>query len=323
MRRIKMKRIISILMFLFVLFLSACNTPSSSSKLPENGLSNTPDSKLPDALYEYFTFEEALLEYPPTVVVIAQYVGQKPFGEYLTEYEFAVQERIINNAADRIFVYVENINAKVEKDIVFRPEDINFDTKTEYLLPLRKLTSVYGKTHENGFVFLRNIIIDLNTPSNSIMYSESLSKHSTGLDLASKNVTRQQIISYVYELTKNNPPARTFIKSEVTEDIIEGSPYVVVVEINKPLRLRNEQDTKDWMETDIYYTTVIQTLKGDVKDGDELVVIFFADTVFPGERHIVALASTYEEGSWYHFSSRNSLFSMEQQKQIEEILGVR
>ncbi|MCL2546339.1 MAG: hypothetical protein FWE06_03975 [Oscillospiraceae bacterium] len=336
-----MKKTIIALAFSLTLILSACNVSSSSpisctlehSPVPDVEVSPAPEtspstesSSGHSFVYEYFTFEELLTEFPPTDVVIVQYVGHRPFGRTLTEFEFIVQERILGNAEDRIFVYVERPDIDIwgnEIEVSDRSDNLTFSHGTDYLLPLRKISSVYANTRENGFTLIRRTVIDLNDPSRSTMHGKELSQHSTGLDFSARSVARQEVVSYVEDLTRDNAPAREFIRSEAMEDIISGSPHVALVEIKEPLRLNDEVPPSDWMSTDIYHATIIQSLKSGFLPGDEIVVIFFADTVFPGEQHIVAIEAIREGSYWFDLSSRNSLFGINEQHEIEEILGIR
>jgi len=259
-----------------------------------------------------------------TDVVIVQYVAHRPFGDNLLEFEFIVLERVLGYAADRIFVYVDpTIEADVfgsDMEVVYRPGDLTFTHGTNYMLALIGIDSPYASTRENGFTFIRNIVIDLDDTSNSVMYSEPLALHSESLDFDGSDVA-QEIISYVAELTYDNPPAMEVIRSEEIEDIINESPYVLVVEINEPLRLSNEQESTDWMATDIYFVTVIEGLKGNINIGYEFVMIFNADTVLPGELHIIAMEELEEGIGWYRLTSRNSLFRMDQFDEIISILS--
>jgi len=332
-----MKKVIFTLLIALVLFLPACGATVPALEFPMyetphdvNGtLDSTSAQPTTEAVFEYFTFEEALIEFPPTDVVIAQYVGHRPFGENLTEFEFVVLERVLGDAADRIFVYEENVNAHVmgiEREVSYMPANITFDPGTEYLLPLQGISSPYARIHEDGFRFILNIAIDLNDPASSTMYSEPLYQHAEDFDF-SRSISRQQIVSHMDELTRGNPPARGFIRSEEIVDILHGSPYVFVVEVDEPLRMAHEMGTTDWMvPNDLYFVTIVQVLKGDI-DVDafdaEFVVMFFADTVLPGEQHIVAVAPNREGNTWFRFTSRNSLFRMDQLDEIMFVLGQR
>lgn len=207
----------------------------------------------------------------------------------------------------------------VSSEVDFMPGELTFNSKTNYMLPLIAIGQLHANTHDDGYTFIRNIVIDLDNPSRSVMYSESLTEHSANLDF-NKQVSKQDLVSFVADLTKNNPPGRNFIRSESIEDIIDESPYILIVEINDPLRLSHEQFNTDWGATDLYNVTVVRSLKGDVDVGYEFVMIFLADTVLPGEQHIIATGPPAEGSSFYRFSSRNSLFRMEQLDEIMSML---
>jgi len=278
-----------------------------------------------NASMEYLTFEEAL-ERSATDVVVVQYVGSRPFGNRLTEFEFIVLERIVGNAADRIFVYAERVNTSVfggGGSIRYMAGDMTFSHGAEYLLPLRRINSPYAKTHADGYTFIRSIVIDLSNPENSTMYGEPLQRHSDGLSFG-RGDSRQQIISHVADVIMSGDGIWfETIRSDVIEDIINGSPYVLVVEINDTLRLSGEQSTTDWMTTDIFYISVVEVLKGNrsvESFGESFAMIFFADTVRHGERHIVAATPIREGSTWFEFTARNSLFRMDQRDEILAII---
>lgn len=321
-----MKR--KILMTLFVLFLVGCGSYGPLEEEDTYDYITYEDITYEDASYVYRTFEEALVELV-TDIVIVQYVGHRPFGESLMEFEFTVSERILGDATERIFVYTQNnINAHVlghEYEINFLPGELTFISGNDYLLPLRRINSPYSNTYDevDEFVFVYNIMIDLEDPSNSVMYSEALDYHSIGMSFDEETPTRE-IISFVEELADQiEDKGRwkpVFIRSEIMEDIIKGSPYIWVVEINDPLSLNSEVPPSDWMSIDIYYVRVVQSLKGDTAVGEEMVVIFFADTVLPGEQHIVAVTPINKGDTWHDFTSRNSLFRTDQLEEIMQIL---
>ena len=297
---------------------------SSFCFTPESNVSNSGAHE--HASYEYVTFEGALGEVND--VVIAQCVGYRPFGEDFTEIEFLVLEWVVGEPratdgdVNRIFVYVDNhLDAFVSGGGVdFQPSMLTLMHETNYLLPLLRTGGPYSKAPDNSFRFgSGDIVIDLDNLENSVMYTEPLSNHTTGLNLYG-GMSRDEIITYVRERTEGNPlRIPDFIRSEEIEDIINGSPYVWIVEINEPRRLTS--GTSVWQSTDIYFVTILDSIKGKAVDIEELAVVFFADTVFPGERHIVAVEPLEEGSSSFLFTSRNSLFRMEQLQEILEIIG--
>ena len=298
-----MKKILILTITILVaLTLAACGAADTNTATP-TGSSNSSGVSMSIV---YLTFEKALLS--STDVVIVNYVGHRPFGETLTEFEFTVVDRILGNAADTIFIYSG-----------YSPERFSFIEGTDYLLALERLWRAHGRTHPDGFLLINDLIINLDDPAGSMMYNEPVTLHATELDFDNRSLDRDEIIAFIAEKTANNPPGRDHIRSEDIVDIITGSPYVLVVEIGQPRRLLSEGGG-DWAETDIYHTTVVEALKGDIGVGFKLDVVFFANTVQTGERHIVAAERLSAGSTTFIFTSRNSLFSMDQLDEILEIL---
>jgi len=112
----KSKLFLSILLTAILFSLSACGAinyynicNSAVNATKHSGEMGT----VHNASYTYLTFEEAVTEFA-TDVVIAQYVGSRPFGNHSTEFEFIVLDRILGNAPERIFVYtLNNLSAHV------------------------------------------------------------------------------------------------------------------------------------------------------------------------------------------------------------------
>ena len=257
---------------------------------------------------------EILIE-TATHVVVAEFVEHRPFAERVSEYEFIVHERIHGDAADTIFVYV----VYDEMHRRFASPEFRFTTGTEYLLPLTILADVYSRFREGGFIFTSDLILDLNNPSRSTLYNQPLTLHSN-IDFDCARLTKEDIISYVRTLPRNAfaTLCRIYITSDNLVDIIDGSPYVLVVEINELESPTNR------MRTDIYYTTIVEVLKGDMQIGNILRVVFFAGTVFPGETHIVSITQTSPSSPnphFHRFTSRNSLHSITQRDEILEIIA--
>ena len=340
----KKKKRLFIVLFVVVL-LGACVGDNDSSEFHEalgetvlnesdevdgtNGLDSSglgeeqdsPSQTTPRAVYDQRELESILSEFA-TDVVIARYVGHRPFGE-LIEYEFSVSEVVVGAAAETIFVYfapgvdVGFLEADEEEEL--RAGELPFYPGVEYLLPLIRIDSAYTITHEDGFVFIREIIIDLDRPSNSTMFGMPLAQHSS-LELDGE-LSREEIIAHVYELTKDNVGRIPTIRSDALEEIVHGSPYLLLVEIGAPRRLAQAQVMTDWGATDLYYVTVVESLKGEMEEGFQMVMMFHADTVFPGERHIVASRPVVDGYHWHEFTSRYSLLQVEQFDEIMLILN--
>jgi len=304
-----------------ILILSACDISSTHNNdisLPSAALSNdSQNTNKNESSVVYQTFEEALLT--STDVVKVHYVGHRPFGDSLTEYEFKVLERILGDAADTIYVYVANESVSILgglSSMSYNQGDIMFNAETNYLLPLQRLRGAMLRTHDDGYTFIHNLIVNLDNPSLSIMYNESLSIHSSELSFDNRNLRENQIISFIENRVVNNPPMRAHIRSDNTDDILLGSQYILVIEINEPRRLMNAQTTRDWMETDIYFCTIVSVLKGNIDVGFDISVVFFANTVQTGEQHIVAVERLYDGSTTFELSSKNSLFRTEQLDEI-------
>ena len=322
-----MKKKVAIILVGSFLFMLAIYGLLKYSSHPDNGQSIFSRPRLPaiTRTAHYSSFEDILMRESTSDVVIARYIRSRRFGKTLVEFEFEVVDRVFGSAADRIFIYTQrDVETTVIHDslsITYSQGDLSFTRGTSYLLPLQRLAHPHANTHEDGFVFLNDIVVDLDAPANSTMYHQPLAKHSEGLDFNDETVTREGIISYIEKLTRDKPPARDLIRSMEMEDIIKDSPYVWVVEITELDRLSSDVPHSDWMSTDLYYVRIVQDLKGEADVADELIITFGADTVQLGEQHIVAV-EPLEEGAhhWFVFTSRNSLFSMDDLDEIMEII---
>ena len=311
----KYKYVVSILMF--TLFLSACNNHIGNSKEYEEAFGKTPP--IGSTTYVYITFEEAISEFA-THVVIAEYIGSEQFRNNLMVYEFLVLDHILGETSDRIFVYKPygwDISVTYNyRDIDFGYEDLKFTRNVKYMLPLISINDPYSELHKDGFQFIRNIAVNLDNLEGSTMYSEPLVLHSTFLDeelLASPNAVDEFMV-YIERLVEDIEPEFEVIVSDDMDTIIEESPYVMVVEIGEPFMLAGQYGI-----TDMFYVTVLQSIRGEMPIHSELVITFFANTVYTGEQHIVATVPIDKGSSWHIFSSSNSLFGIEQ---LEEMLGI-
>ncbi|MCL2528315.1 MAG: copper amine oxidase N-terminal domain-containing protein, partial [Defluviitaleaceae bacterium] len=268
------------------------------------------------ALTTYRSFEDTITR--SQHVVVAEFVTSRPFGPHFTEFEFIVHERVFGNPADTIFVYHDH----TEMCCVFFGDDLAFTTDTHYLLTLTEIANVYASFYDYGLVFYSNLILDLNNPSRSTLYGDPLSYHSV-LNF-NNNPSREAIISHIRSLPRDPFFVwEMFISSENLGDIINGSPYVLIIEINEHMSLGGNNAHPDIMSTDIYNVTVVEVLKGNMRVGDELRIVFFAGTVFPDEIHLVSVRPTDpgNPNSFFHeFTSRNSLHDLEQRDEIAAII---
>jgi len=268
------------------------------------------------------TLEEAISMFA-TDVVVAQFVQHRQFSPNLIEYEFVVVDRIAGNAADVIFIYMDIAKLPiVDPSNFYRRIALPFTVGEEYILALEKIGTPYANTHEDGYIFINNIAISLSNPSDTINNPYFFS------DIEIQSLTdvvysRGDMMAFMYEISRNTPSPRGYIRSFDMAEILNGSQHVVIIEITRPRRLSSEMIMTDWITNDLYYARTLRSLKGDFSYGDELVISFFADTVSTGEIHIVAVQSIEPDGrgNWLSFTSRYSLFAIDQLDEILAILG--
>ena len=253
--------------------------------------------------------------------VVAQYVETTLFGLVGVRKEFTVSEKILGVEVDTIYVYIERMDVDMVDAPVpgFRTTDIHFEPGVDYLLLLRLSNLMFSSLHEDGFLLIADgMTINLENPAESTIYNQLLGEQPNGLDF---NVaSRGQIISAL--LAVANQDREVVQVPESVEEIIADAPYVLVVEIGEnDLRHR---DT--WVLADLYYVTIIESLKGDPVRGRDFWMTLPAYAVSTGERHIVAtyrVSYNVEHIPRYRLTTENSLFGIEQREQIEEILGIR
>ena len=303
-----MKKIVFTITTLSILLLVACANSQTTNQSENNEYVVIQST-------DFFTFEEALNS--STDVVVAQLVERRYFGSCMVELEFVISEQIFGNAPEHIFVYLDKIMRGS-----FRVYDIEFEMGIDYLLLLERLDSsnIISNFHEDGyFLAVGAPVIDLNNPMKSMLNNESIIDHSVSLDFSLSSLSREQIISFAYEMTKNNPLTPyfgDFIRTNCIEKIVNNSPAILVVEINE---LINSIDNCT-RALERYRVTVIEVLSGGLIIYYEFEIEFFMDTVRTGEQHIIAIGVDVFGPKTYHLTSRNSVFSIEQLDEVISIL---
>ena len=281
----------------------------------------------------YSTFEDAVLN-SATDIVIVNYLGSRMFDDVWKEFEFAVVENILGETTDYIRVYVDlstemHILGHEGHDHHHR-EALHFQQNVDYLLPLINTNSPTSRFYNvdgiDNFLFIRGIAVNLNNLIESVMYGENLNEHIDGVNLLARDA-HNQIIELVEELAveieENTTWERIFIRSYEMDDIILGSPDVLIVEITEPRRL-HDAFYGQVLRTDIFFVDVVEVLYGSDEFVGNTSITFFANTVSIGERYIVAVQQSAENNRWaFRFTSRNSLFSMDQLDGILYILEQR
>jgi len=316
----KKKKKYLVTIILVSLLLCACQN-SEQVNLSETSLPMQ-ITVFPSASYDYLTFDEAIVKYA-TDIVVAQYVSSRPFGETLIEFEFIVSDRILGDAKDRIFVY---FNTFISSEVVSMnnetrhiPKELRLKEGVNYLVPLMRIIHPHANTHDDGYVFIRNIVVNLDQINESTMYGEPLSQHTTGF-VINNRTSKDAFIEYVESLTVENETIPGMIKSTDLEVIVNASPYILLIEIAEPLRLSHEQVFHDWWSDDLYYVDIIYSFKGNTHSDHDIVVSFAPDTVFTGDRVIVAVDRISKGSSWFRFTSTNSLISEQLSEEIISIL---
>lgn len=280
--------------------------------------------------YDYATFEEVMLN-EVSHMVIAQYVASRPFGEMHTEFEFVVSDWLLGETTERIFVYSMNAQIHVHghhRHVSYVPHDLVFEHGVDYLLPIRFLPPVHptNPVPEDHFVFARQTFINLDDPAASNMYSEPLNEHMQSMSFT-RATPRATILDFmsdfaeIIEYERRDAWQRIYIDSADIHDIINGSPYIFIVEL---IELIPTVGITTWMSVDNFYVNVIEVLKGEPVFWYETRIRFALNTVGVGQQLIVAV-QPISEGSHFWFdltSTNNSIFGVDQLDEIRAILNL-
>ena len=230
-------------------------------------------------------------------------------------------------------VYSQECLAKIPRtEVIFHP----FEEGVNYLLALyastlNRVTATTrggfnrpqnGDDRNRAFFLINDIVINLDDITQSTIDNQPFCDHilTSHLGLADRSSTVEDMIEFVYKQAQNPAPMPpwdiTNISSSSIEDIINGSPRIVVVDVGA---LNSERSARgNWHYGDWRNATVVQSLKGEIEVGSEIGISFLPDTVSYGDRVIVTLCGTF-----FTVSARNSVFPMEYEQRIGEILGIR
>lgn len=283
-----------------------------------------PVSSYHEYLRKYISFEQTLAE--ATDVVIAEYKGFREAEDDFMLYKFSVYDRIYGNAPDEIEVSISKPILKTienDNDVQYSTVDIGFEKGTEYILVLERgdRNIVYKKTVP--YLLLNEIIINTEDFSKSSMYCKPINEHTEGITF-SDELTKADLISYIHEKTKNNvrelSPTQSYIDSDDIDTIVSESPDIIKVKINK----LNYTTRTAIFDTDFYWCTVEEVLKGDLSVGQTVGVIFFADTVRQGKEYIVAVNVINEKSDntkVCYFTSKNNLYGLKEYDRIKKIIA--
>jgi hypothetical protein len=176
---------------------------------------------------------------------------------------------------------------------------------------LTKRSNVY-KDYYNYGDFSGMIYIPSADIQNSTFYGDPLIEHTEAESLS----TEKEFVDYLKSLIDKRDPelergiGLEYIKETDMKSIISKSDYV--------LRVKIEELSRENTYSTSYYCRAISALKGDVKEDERVKILFFANTVSIGEEYILALTDI---GGAYVFSSKNSLFSVDDLDEIQKYLN--
>ena len=280
--------------------------------------------------YDYSTFEEVMLS-EVSHIVIAQFVGSRPFGDMYTEFEFIVSDWLLGETTERIFVYSTNAQTHVhghQRHVSYVPHNLQFEYGVDYLLPIRFSPPVHptNPVPEDRFFFARQMFINLDNPAASNMYSESLNEHMQSLSLT-RTTPRAMIVEFmsdfaeIIEYERRDAWQFINIESDDIHDIISGSPYIFIVDILEFIPLIG---STTWMSIDNFYVNVLEVLKGDPNFWYETRISFAMNTVEAGQQLIVAVQPVGDNNNHFWFdltSTNNSIFELDRLDEIRAILN--
>lgn len=325
-----MKRILLTVLLLSLCFLLiACSTTSPEVSNSDSDVLQTQNDNISSDIPELtsdiynsmrripFTFEDACKS--ANIVVAATYFKSERFGEGSIRHEFKVKETIFGDPEETVSVCMRDMDADINNREGVRGlyfPNISFEAGVDYLLLIEDQNDIYSVRLTNMLVC--GVFINLDDLASSTMGvgDESIISQAKGIDFT--KASREELISYVKDLTKDNTPAKRYlgIKSDKLEDIIKGSPNIVKIRIEGELTIVRT----NYRESDNYDCTIVEVLKGELKRGTKYRVLFFPDTVKPGEEWLAAL-STKAETSFLYLTSRNSLFACSQEKDLLNIIN--
>lgn len=323
-----MKKLLFLTIFVFTMaFLIACGTDTNSTVHNPIFPEECTCGRMTATVF-YQDFESALLE--STNIVVAQLVERRPFGHSREELEFIVIDQLYGRTSDRIFIYLShNVYISVsggDHDIpAFRETDVEFEKGIDYLLTLRMIDSVVSNFNDYAYFLMNSaLVVNLDTPIESTMYSQPLELHATELDFADLTLTADNIIEFVVDLVDDyGTPAHDYrnIRSNKLDDVVNYSPIIVEIEINEFI----DSSHSCFRAADWFRVTVVDSLRGGFEIGYYFKTIFFMGTVTTGERYIMTL----REGTFYPHSgtglemhmpnSRNGIIDV---SYFDEILAI-
>jgi len=289
-------------------------------------------------LYADWSFEEYLRQC--TDAVTARYIGIDRLGEVGGYLEFEIIERILGEDNGKTLVasfWDENVSFINGESEPYAIGDFKYQEGKEYLLILGRSIIIYREGDGDIYSIYNTVYLPLEEMGACTMYGDSISKRSE-IGYTPEKVTREELIDYVRENTKNNTErysyGNDYIRSDKIEDIINESPLVLRI------LLKEENVGTRWFSC---YGKVLEVLKGEIgkQNIDDIIdehgvldgrkerikehiceFTFFPDTVKIGDEVIVAVNDRGGAllGGWLPLSSKNSVFRLDQYDEIMAII---
>ncbi|MCI8625221.1 MAG: hypothetical protein HFI40_02920 [Lachnospiraceae bacterium] len=264
---------------------------------------------------EYLSVEDAIQQ--STDIMVATYVQEHVYDTYV-EQEFQVKQRI-KGATEASTIYLYEIPSDVtidESDISYISGSYLYKQGKDYMLVLERQVSVYYD--HDRYLLLGEIYMPLSDMGSSMIYDTEISEH---MDVDITEVeTEPALLQYIEEvLDSEKSQAQEFVgipyeESDKLSDIILASTHILQIEIGTPLP---EGDDRE-----LYHCKIKKCWKGTVSSEDlagEIIIPFWKGQAQTGKEYIVLLNQVGEASRLYVFSSRNSLFAVEDIEVISAI----
>ena len=206
----------------------------------------------------------------------------------------------------------------IEKDV---SNNEQFKKGCKYLLLIKRRADAFSET-DNFELVEKSLIIPLDenetaylNDNDSLIYGKPLKKY---ISKETQNAFSDKTLeAYVAELVKNNPLLiydNGFIKETDVKSVISGSQYIFRISLeHEGIKSFNGDRTT-------YDCKIKLVYKGEFKESI-VSVILPSDKVEIGKEYIVAVNLVADSHDLFKISSRNSIFSIEDEDLIREVLN--
>ncbi len=321
-----MKKTATIFILVIALFLCSCNTENSAQPSETVGTSDADTTMKATQLYsEYLSLERCINA--STDILKGKCINIIENDDSV-EYEFSVTERFAgDDVKGNIFVYVEkNKSVSTSTDGIVTHEisdilaQVPYQIGSEYYLLLTKYVSVYYD-HDRYKIFNNTPFIPADNISESKIYGEPLVEHAN-IDALT---TEEELCSYIFScidgIDKTDRPSyhgKPYTTATDLYTVINEADHVAKVKVQKQVFAEGTEGNKN-----IYQCIVTDSLTGEIKKDEVIYVTFFPNTVSVEDECILALDDSITDMSpkHYNFSSKNSLFSVEDLDEIQKYLN--